>query len=75
MRICTHCERRLALHEMATTTGGRILNTCRLCYRDDKRMSHPLAPAKRDPVQVQLNNAASLWHGPVQRSQPLRNAA
>ncbi|MGQ5356477.1 hypothetical protein ACULML_17680 [Xanthomonas arboricola pv. corylina] len=55
--------------------NGRVVNVCVLCRNDIKRAQTRLAPIRRDPEQIRLNNVAALWHGPVQRSQPLRCAA
>ncbi|WP_228317682.1 hypothetical protein [Xanthomonas sp. NCPPB 1067] len=55
--------------------NGRVVNVCVLCRNDIKRAQTKLAPIRRDPEQIRLNNVAALWHGPVQRTHLLRNAA
>lgn len=55
--------------------NGRVVNVCLLCRNDIKRAQTRLAPIRRDPEQIRLNNVAALWHGPVQRTQPLRYVA
>lgn len=74
MRTCTSCTRSLDEAEFPMQ-NGRVLNVCVLCRNDIKRAQTRLAPIRRDPEQIRLNNVAALWHGPVQRNQPLRYAA
>ncbi|MCC8492391.1 hypothetical protein ABQW67_19785 [Xanthomonas hortorum] len=74
LRTCTSCTRRLDEAEFPVQ-NGRVLNVCVLCRNDIKRAQTRLAPIRRDPEQIRLNNAAALWHGPVQRTHLLRNAA
>ncbi|WP_369913939.1 hypothetical protein AB8810_12995 [Xanthomonas sp. NCPPB 3005] len=73
-RTCTHCERRLP-EDQFPLAGGKRRGACRLCDNDVQRMRAPLAPILVDREQVRLNNAVSIWHGPVQRTQLLRCAA
>ncbi|WP_127159247.1 hypothetical protein [Xanthomonas arboricola] len=73
-RVCSSCERSLSDSEFSVQ-NGRVVNVCVLCRNDIKRAQTRLAPIRRDPDQIRLNNVAALWHGPVQRAQPLRYAA
>ncbi|PPU32117.1 hypothetical protein [Xanthomonas sp. CFBP 7912] len=74
LRTCTSCTRRLPEDEFPRE-GNRRRGECTPCNRDLQRSRARLAPIKRDPVQIHLNNVAALWHGPVQRTHLLRNAA
>ncbi|PPU60002.1 hypothetical protein AB8813_08885 [Xanthomonas arboricola pv. corylina] len=73
-RVCSSCKRSLSDSEFPVQ-NGRVVNVCVLCRNDIKRAQTRLAPIRRDPEQIRLNNVAALWHGPVQRTQPLRYAA
>lgn len=73
-RVCSSCERSLSDSEFPMQ-NGRVVNVCVLCRNDIKRAQTRLAPVRRDPEQIRLNNVAALWHGPVQRTHLLRNAA
>ncbi|RFF46217.1 hypothetical protein [Xanthomonas campestris] len=73
-RTCTSCERVLAEAEFARE-GNRLRFECIPCRKDIKRTQYTLQPIPRDPLQIRLNNVAALWHGPVQRTHLLRNAA
>ncbi|CAD1792731.1 hypothetical protein AE929_09565 [Xanthomonas arboricola] len=73
-RVCTSCTRRLDESEFPTQ-NGRVVNVCVLCRNDIKRAQTRLAPIRRDPEQIRLNNICCTWFGPVQRTHLLRNAA
>ncbi|OBR79098.1 hypothetical protein A7D35_01250 [Xanthomonas arboricola] len=73
-RVCSSCERSLSDSEFPVQ-NARVVNVCVLCRNDIKRAQTRLAPVRRDPEQIRLNNVAALWHGPVQRTHLLRNAA
>ncbi|MDG2524610.1 hypothetical protein P6166_04465 [Stenotrophomonas sp. HITSZ_GD] len=72
-RTCTSCCRRLPSDHFPPAERRR--STCRLCEADEQRVRARLAPVRIDPLQVRLNNAAEIWHGPVDRGTPLRCAA
>lgn len=74
LRTCTSCARRLRECQFPMQ-GGRIVSVCAPCRNDIKRAQAKLAPIRRDPEQIRLNNVAALWHGPVRRTHLLRNAA
>lgn len=74
LRTCTSCERRLRESQFPMQ-GGRVVSVCVPCRNDIKRAQTRLAPVRPNPEQIRLNNAAALWHGPVQRTHLLRNAA
>ena len=74
MKTCICCRRRLPLDDFQRKGGGKRTSECRLCHNDKMRARVQLAPIPRDPVQVRINNAFNLWHGPVSRV-PLRSAA
>jgi hypothetical protein len=73
-RTCTACRRRLP-EDQFPLAGGKRRGNCTLCNNDWQRACTPLAPIPVDREQVRINNAAALWHGPVQRTHLLRSAA
>ena len=73
-RTCASCGRRLP-EDHFHRAGGKRRPECRPCHNDAQRAASPLPPLKRDPALIRINNAVALWHGPVQRTQLLRNAA
>ncbi|WP_372382164.1 hypothetical protein ACCQ12_15420 [Xanthomonas sp. NCPPB 1068] len=74
LRTCTSCARRLRESQFPRQ-GGRVVSVCAPCRNDIKRAQAKLAPIRRDPEQIRLNNVAALWHGPVRRTHLLRYAA
>lgn len=70
---CRCCERVLPLDEFEKGCKPGWRNPeCRLCLADSRRMRRPLAPIKRSPALVRLNNACCQWFGYVSRGKPLR---
>jgi len=68
VKTCTSCCRRLPLARFQSAGNGKHKPTCLTCIKDQRRLRSPLAPIREDPVQVHINNAVHLWHGPVTRT-------
>lgn len=72
-RVCSSCERSLSDSEFPVQ-NGRVVNVCVLCRNDIKRAQTRLAPVRRDPEQIRLNNACCTWFHPVTKNPSWRIA-
>lgn len=73
-KTCTCCRRNLLLGQFASEGKRGHGSTCIPCSSDARRLRSPLPALKPDPVQVHLNNTASLWFYPAQPTNLLRYA-
>lgn len=76
MKTCTTCRQTYPLESfgMSTKRGKPYrLPMCKGCKNDWQREN--FARHKKTTASDPLNQAASLWFGPVNRSEPLRHAA
>ena len=83
-KTCFTCATRLPLAEFNLRVAGsdRRHSSCKRCSAENarrKREEEKLRPTMNErawpAVDVMENNAFNLWHGPVERDQPLRYVA
>lgn len=69
MKACNACQRPLPPEAFPKAGSRGREGTCTVCVNDRRRYRAPLPDLIRDIEQIQINNAAALWFGPV-RPQP-----
>lgn len=73
MKTCPKCSCRLPLRKFPQV-NGKPQAQCSPCLNTARRLRDPLAPIRRDPVEIAILNVTQLWFGPVRR-EPMRSIA